>query len=369
MKTLFKGLLMTAATALSVSVHAQVSVESDGCVKVGNLSNAKNVSGNSLDVAVNKVYMYMAPNGSGSFSIYNNSRSGSVIIGPGIIQGTGAEEQNLEIAADNAFNLPTYIEPLNAGRLILGTSAKPLGNIYAGTVYASGQQLTSDRRAKRNIRSLENSRQYLLSLKPVRFDFNREVIPVEEDHATDKIGFIAQEVEPVLPELVHYDTLSDLYSMDYVSLIPVLTKGFQEQDSVIRRQQAMLEAQAGLIAGLAEQLNDLQALLVSEKPSSLPKKNPVAGAKKQMEGNVLYQNTPNPFNRETRIRYGLSKEARTARIVLYDMNGLQLKAYDLPLQSKGEWVLQAGSLSAGIYLYGLIVDGVQVDLKRMVLMD
>ena len=369
MKTLFKGLLMTAVTALSaVSVHAQVSVESDGCVKVGNLSNAKNVSGNSLDVAVNKVYMYMAPNGSGSFSIYNNSKSGAT---PGpivVVPGTSADPSRI-VGGLTEYNMPTYIEPLNAGRLILGTSAKPLGNIYAGTVYASGQQLTSDRRAKRNIRILENATPYLLSLKPVRFDFNREVIAVEADQATDKIGFIAQEVEPVLPELVHYDTLSDLYSMDYVSLIPVLTKGFQEQDSVIRRQQALLEAQAGLIAGLAEQLNDLQALLVSEKPSSLPKKNPVAGAKKQMEGNVLYQNTPNPFNRETRIRYGLSKEVRMAKIVLYDMNGLQLKAYELPLQTEGEWVLQAGNLPSGIYLYGLIVDGVQVDLKRMVLMD
>lgn len=356
---------MAAATALfAVSVRAQVSVESDGCVKVGNLSKAKNVSGNSLDVAVNKVYMYMAPNGSGSFSIYNNSKDGGEIVSPPVIPG----EIPVKIP-DNTFNLPTYIVPLNAGRLILGTSSKPLGNIYAGTVYASGQQLTSDRRAKKNIRSLENARPYLLSLKPVRFDFNREVVPVEEDQASDKIGFIAQEVEPVLPELVHYDTLSDLYSMDYVSLIPVLTKGFQEQDSVIRRQQALLEAQAELIAGLVEQLSDLQELLVSEKPSSSPKKNPVAGSKKQVESNVLHQNTPNPFNRETGIRYGLSKEARTAKIVLYDMNGLQLKAYDLPLQSEGELVLQAGSLPAGIYLYGLMVDGVQVDLKRMVLMD
>ena len=364
MKTLSNGLLIAVTTALSISVHAQVSVESDGCVKMGDLGKAKNVSGNSLDIAVNKIYVYTTNNGSGSFSIYNDSKPN---IGP--LYPVNATGQSDAPNIDNVYNLPTYIVPLNAGRLILGTSAKPLGNIYAGTVYASGQKLTSDRRAKQNIRSLENSRQYLLSLKPVRFDFNREVIAMEADQATDKIGFIAQDVEPVLPELVSYDTLSDMYSMDYVSLIPVLTKGFQEQDSVIRRQQAMLEAQAGLIAGLAEQLNDLQALLVSEKPSSLPKKNPVAGAKKQMESNILYQNMPNPFNRETRIRYGLSREARTAKIVLYDMNGLQLKAYDLPLQSEGELVLQAGSLSAGIYLYGLVVDGVQADLKRMVLMD
>ena len=360
---------MTAATALSVSVHAQVSVESDGCVKVGNLSNAKNVSGNSLDVAVNKVYMYMAPNGSGSFSIYNNSRSGSVI-GPGIILETGTAEQSLETAADNVFNLPTYIEPLNAGRLILGTSSKPLGNIYAGTVYASGQQLTSDRRAKRNIRSLGNATPYLLSLKPVRFDFNREVIPVEEDQASDKIGFIAQDVKTVLPELVHYDTLSNLYSMDYVSLIPVLTKGFQEQDSVIRRQQALLEAQAELIAGLAEQLNDLQALLVSEQPSSSPKKHPVAGAKKQFKSNVLYQNAPNPFSEQTIISYELQERISSAKIFIHSLDGQLIKTYSLSANAGLAYIsVDAGMLSPGMYTYSLSVNNRVVDAKRMVVTE
>ncbi|MCM1554994.1 MAG: tail fiber domain-containing protein [Bacteroides sp.] len=244
-----------------------------------------------------------------------------------------------------------------------------MGSIYAGTVYSSGQKLTSDRRAKLNIHGLENSTAYLLSLKPVRFDFNREVVTVEESQAGNKIGFIAQDVEKILPELVSYDTLSDLYSMDYVSLIPVLAKGFQEQDSVIRRQQALLEAQAELMAQLAEQINALQELLVSDKPAAAPKKAPVAGEKNHEGGNVLYQNQPNPFNMETKIRYGLAKGVRNARIVLYDMNGVQLKVYELPLQSEGELVLQAGSLAAGIYLYGLVVDGVQVDLRRMVLMN
>lgn len=360
---------MAAATVLSVSVHAQVSVESDGCVKVGNLNNAKNVSGNSLDVAVNKVYMYMAPNGSGSFSIYNNSQAapdpGPIIVVPGL-----STDESRIVGGSNDYNLPTYIVPLNAGRLILGTSAKPLGNIYAGTVYASGQKLTSDRRAKKNIRSLENARPYLLSLKPVRFDFNREVVPVEEDQASDKIGFIAQEVEPVLPELVYHDTLSDLYSMDYVSLIPVLTKGFQEQDSVIRRQQALLEAQAALIAGLAEQLNDLQALLVPEKPSSSPKKNPVAGAKKQHESNVLYQNTPNPFSEQTIISYELSERVSSAKILIHSLDGVLIKTYPLSTAAGLGYIsVDAGMLSPGMYTYSLSVNNRMVDTKRMVVTE
>ncbi|MCM1168608.1 MAG: tail fiber domain-containing protein [Bacteroides sp.] len=366
MKKLVKTIGVAVATLISVSVNAQVSVESDGSIKMGDLSKAKNASGNSLDIAVNKIYVYTTNNGTGSFSIYNDSE----ILFPGLGGGsTLGTDGTINKAADTRYNRPTYIEPKNAGRLILGTSNKPLGSIYAGTVYSSGQKLTSDRRAKLNIHGLENSTAYLRSLKPVRFDFNREVVTVEESQAGNKIGFIAQDVEKILPELVSYDTLSDLYSMDYVSLIPVLTKGFQEQDSVIRRQQALLEAQAELMAQLAEQINALQELLVSDKQAPAPKKAPIAGEKNQNGGNVLYQNQPNPFNMETKISYGLAKEVRNARIVLYDMNGAQLKVYELPLQSKGELMLQPGSLSAGIYLYGLVVDGVQVDLKRMVLMN
>lgn len=346
-------------------VSAQVAVNSDGSIKVGDLDKAQNVTGNSLDIAVNKVYIYPTANKSASFTIYNNTENNQVIIGGGT---TLSAEKAQTSAFNNRFNRPTYIEPTTAGGLCIGTSTKALGTIYAGAVYSAGQQLTSDRRVKKNIRSLENVRGYLLSLRPVRFDFNTELLPLSEQQATDRIGFIAQEVKEVLPEAVGYDTLADLHSLDYVSLIPLLTKGFQEQDSVIRAQQALLESYAALVEELAERIDNLQDMMVSDRPAAAPKRNPSVGEKNRISVNALYQNEPNPFNGDTRIGYELSKEVRNAQIVLYSMNGEQLKVYELPLQTKGELVLGSGNLKAGIYLYGLVVDGVQVDLKRMVLM-
>lgn len=352
------------AMAGTLFVSAQVAVNSDGSVKVGDLNKAQNVTGSSIDIAVNKIYVYLTANQSASFTIYNNTQGSSS--SGGTIQQTSGQVQ--ASAFNSSFNRPTYIEPKNAGGLCIGTATKPTGSIYAATVYSAGQKLTSDRRVKTNIRPLEGVRDYLLSLCPVRFNFNTEYLPLSEQQANNKIGFIAQDVEEVLPEVVGYDTLADLYSMDYVSLIPLLTKGFQEQDSVIRTQQALLESYAALVEELSERIDNLQDLMVSDRPASAPQKNPAAGEKDRVSQNVLYQNEPNPFNGDTKIGYELSKEVRSAQMVLYSMNGEQLKIYELPLQTKGELVLGSGSLKAGIYLYGLVVDGVQVDLKRLVVL-
>lgn len=339
-------------------LYGQIDVQSDGAIKLGELDKATNVTGSSLDIAVNKIYVYPTANKSASFSIYNNTpQTGSIVGGGGKL---------LPTIGWGKYNQQTYMVPETSGGLILGTSTKKLGEIYTEYLSVAGQSVTSDARVKTHVRTIGTA-EMLRNLRPVKFDFDGEKVALRKEMLADHAGFIAQEMVEVLPELVHYDSLADLYSVDYVSLIPYLTRGYQEQDSIIRRQQAMLEVQGELIAGLAEQLNTLQELLFSENLSPAPKKKSVAGVKEQE--NVLYQNAPNPFNQETRIRYELSKEARTAKIVLYDMNGVQLKVYDLPLQSEGTLVLQAGNLPAGIYLYGLIVDGVQVDLKRMVLMD
>ena len=353
-KTLLSLVCVFFAVLSGTMVYGQIEVQSDGAIKLGELDKATNVTGSSLDIAVKQIYVYTTANPSASFSIYNNTQ--------GLVAG-GAKASS---SGWNFFNQRTYMVPKTSGGLVLGTSTNKLGEIYTEYLSVAGQSVTSDARVKTNVRTIGTA-EMLRNLRPVKFDFDGEKVALREEMLTDHAGFIAQEMVAVLPELVHYDSLSDLYSVDYVSLIPYLTRGYQEQDSIIRRQQAMLEVQGELIAGLAEQLNSLQELLVSDKSSPAPKKNSVTGVKEQ--ANVLYQNAPNPFNQETRIRYELSKDARTAQIVLYDMNGLQLKAYNLPLQPKGEWVLQAGSLPAGIYLYSLVVDGVQVDLKRMVLMD
>ncbi|MBZ0098166.1 MAG: T9SS type A sorting domain-containing protein, partial [Taibaiella sp.] len=81
----------------------------------------------------------------------------------------------------------------------------------------------------------------------------------------------------------------------------------------------------------------------------------------------LYQNAPNPFNQTTEIKYYLPQTVKKAFIAIYDLNGKQLKYYDIPQHGDGSVTVQAEELVPGMYLYSLVVEGREADTKRMVL--
>ena len=52
-------------------------------------------------------------------------------------------------------------------------------------------------------------------------------------------GLIAQEVEPIMPQLVNQTgNETETLSLDYVSLVPVLVKAIQEQQDALNRKDA-----------------------------------------------------------------------------------------------------------------------------------
>lgn len=87
---------------------------------------------------------------------------------------------------------------------------------------------TSDERLKKNIVSYGSALDKVSALRPVTYNWN-----FDDDNSTKQIGFIAQEVEGVIPELVKTDSESGLKSLSTVGLIPILTKAIQEQNEKI----------------------------------------------------------------------------------------------------------------------------------------
>ena len=185
--------------------------------------------------------------------------------------------------------------------------------------------------------------------------------------ANGHAGFIAQEVLDVLPLLVSYDSAVNLYSMDYISLIPYLTKALQEQDAQIQQQQALLESYAEALANLSQQLSQLETSANNSRKAPANAPNAATGNETENDAvqNILYQNIPNPSDRDTRIRYELNADAANARIGIYQLNGLEVSMHNLT-DAKGELVINAGALTPGMYLYNLIVNGQVQDTKRMV---
>ncbi len=81
------------------------------------------------------------------------------------------------------------------------------------------------------------------------------------------------------------------------------------------------------------------------------------------------ENTPNPFNMSTNIKYYVPETVTSAYLCIYDMQGKQLKRIPLGQRGEGAELISASQLAPGMYLYALIADGQEVDVKRMIFME
>lgn len=108
------------------------------------------------------------------------------------------------------------------------------GNLYVGTgthyYYGSWNQ-GSDRRLKKDIKNLEYGLNEILKLRPVDYYWKKG------DNNKRSIGLIAQEVEPIIDELVAIsddeENEEEIMSVNYIGLVPVLINAMQEQQKQI----------------------------------------------------------------------------------------------------------------------------------------
>ena len=87
----------------------------------------------------------------------------------------------------------------------------------------------SDKRLKKNIKDIDYGLDTIMKLNPKEYDWKKD-----DRH---DIGFIAQEVEKVIPEIVkdkkHFD--KEIKTLDYEKLTAVLIKAVQEQQEQINK--------------------------------------------------------------------------------------------------------------------------------------
>jgi hypothetical protein len=120
----------------------------------------------------------------------------------------------------------------------------PLGNLYTSsstftfdgtTMSVNGIAFSSDSRFKENIVPMSNSLSNLYSMTPISYTRN--------DETTGKrhLGFLAQEMEFVYPELVHTDS-SGNKSIHYANLTAVLVDSIKELHGQVKALRAEVEA-------------------------------------------------------------------------------------------------------------------------------
>ena len=127
-----------------------------------------------------------------------------------------------------------------------GASAYRFYVDMAGTVHATNTSITaiSDVSLKENIRDLETGITEVMALQPRRFDW-------KNGDGTDVAGFIAQELELVLPELVmesKYSVTETKKSIKMGDILPTVVKAMQEQQAIIEALTARVETlEAGVV--------------------------------------------------------------------------------------------------------------------------
>jgi hypothetical protein len=137
-------------------------------------------------------------------------------------------------------------------------NAKVVGQIIANSSNLSaGVTCSSDIRYKKDITPLTNALNNVMQLRGVYYFWKTKEFPEKQFPDTRQIGFIAQELEKVYPEVVFTD--KDGYkSVDYSRLTPILVEAIKEQQKIIQKQQEEINA-------LNEKLNIVINTLSAEK--------------------------------------------------------------------------------------------------------
>src|SRR5262249_10153961 len=117
----------------------------------------------------------------------------------------------------------------------------------------------SDARYKQNIATLENALEAVQRLRGVTFEWRREEFPKMAFRAGRQVGFLAQEVEEVLPEVVR--TNADGYkTVAYGKVVPLLVEAMKQQQAQIdalRAENAALRERQSRTDALQAQLSDV----------------------------------------------------------------------------------------------------------------
>jgi trimeric autotransporter adhesin len=130
----------------------------------------------------------------------------------------------------------------------LGTSAKRWSSVWA----ANGTIQTSDANLKTNITPLNYGLNTVLKLKPV--SYNWKATPTSDRN----IGFLAQEVQVLVPEAVVDTKDGSPLGMKYTEIIPVLVNAIQEQNKTIEEQKKFIQDQEKINSTLLRRLEALE---------------------------------------------------------------------------------------------------------------
>lgn len=173
-----------------------------------------------------------------TYGIYAETKENSGSINYGVYANAGFGSTNLGIYATCPFPYGSSGNGNYAG-------------YFSGPVYTTSTFQSSDERLKTDFRPMENAMNKIAALKPVEYRYDLEKYSGMNLPDGIQMGFTAQDIKKVFPQLVKKSVQPALYENDdekngkkirdkvefdavnYTGLIPVITKAMQEQQQQI----------------------------------------------------------------------------------------------------------------------------------------
>ena len=292
---------------------------------------------------------------------------------------------------NNNFGVLGTIHPYHSGAGICGTTEggcpPPFQGFYAGYFYgdtyvegsltATGIYNLSDMRLKENVVSLSQTATNeggilgkLQGLDVISYNLKRrsetqtkradmsdssEGSALQEWKKKDKerrhYGVSAQELQKIFPDLVR-EGQDGYLTVSYTEMVPILLRCIQELKQEIDELKNASDNNV-------EKSRGMSAPITNDEETTGVRSSAINGA-------TLKQNTPNPFTERTTISFTLPEDAQNAYIYIFDMQGKMQK--QIPVNVSMQSVSINGyELSAGMYIYSLVINGQEIDTKRMIL--
>lgn len=304
-----------------------------GNTALGNNSLYNNVSGNENTAIGSNALLY-------STFGNNNTAIGS---------NAGVSQNFPNLHNTTAIGAGATVEVDNG--VVLGTNHSFVGirqnapkyALHIENAYCDGNTWfnASDRNLKENFRALSNESilDKVMKLKIEKWNYIGE-------KGASHIGPTAQDFNKVF-NLGGNDKV--IASVDEAG---VALAAIQELNRKTEALQQLVEQQQQVISAL------IQTKVESDRSTT----SPSSTAK-------LHQNAPNPFQVNTSIMMEIPDNVQHAILYVYDLQGKQVKKYNVPGRGTTNIVIEGGHLAAGIYLYTLIADGNATETKRMLLTE
>ena len=248
---------------VSTSAYSQIEVTGNGKSKIGNPWPYSDYNNECTIEVLGLNSTSYRPGGRIAIGDYGSTANGGNNVS--ISESWGWDSDQLSLHGKNGIYFT-----IGGTDNIIAAEIQTNGDLRVlGGVYSNSTLLTSDIRLKTNVRNLNGSLASVLKLQGIAYDFKstkedtilanlnsargsnekeikdlekfKKIYENKKQENLNQIGFSAQEVQKIFPQLVKTDEKGYL-AVNYVALVPVAVEAIKEQQKTIDDQAKTIDA-------------------------------------------------------------------------------------------------------------------------------